>query len=327
MGSSLVRHPVPVSHHSHPLNCSICDEYTKASTLATSHLYVTPLSQLAIFLGKEPPQALKINTIFSPPTPIDPRERDFALHPRILETMSEYRGLLYPSKFYFEGVNFVTLMNEIFLHINYRFNWFVVKDVLFQCASQCNKNLREHIMIGSNEEIDCNDFDAKELFFSHLIQLFFQEKHYLFNHINQAICSTDDDGSNDNVISLGLYALILNSLLLNWSTLPSYRLNTYVLVCLDKLEWEFYELGRTFVWFSFVLCSPEEPTLPESEYASKRFVVFEIDNSFTWKWYPRYIGDAAECEGGRKEYLYPFGAKFKVKGRKAQKISLKLLNY
>ena len=254
------------------------------------------------------------------PTILNPFFKDYAISHCIDTAFRQYAGILFPEDLNLNRVSFVSLMKEVYKYISLDSKWLDVRNSLSMSVSSFHTEIGRNILYETTEV--SGDTAMRDLFFSRLLKLFIQNRHCLYRLVNQVICSTEDDVTmGEHILSLAPYALVLNSIILSSPSLDIPKHRTYLIV---EDESDAYRLGSVFVWFSFVLCSSREPILLENG-DSKKYIVVEISNWNCWKWTPKYIGGLSES--GDFDYLYPFGAKFKVTDRTEGKMYLQLLNF
>ena len=258
------------------------------------------------------------NLTHDSPTIINPTLKDSTVSNCVDTAFRKYSGILFPDHLDLSRVSFIFLMEEVYRFISSEYNWLEARNSLSLSVSAFHTEIGRDILYETAELSD--DLSMKDLFFSRLLRLFVENRHCLYRLVNHVICSTDDDVTMDEyTLSLAPYALVLNSIILSSPSLESSKLKTYLIV---EDEPSVYTVGSTFVWFNFVLCTSKEPVLPE---LANKYTVVEINNRNSWKWSPKYIGRLSGS--GHFDYLYPFGAKFKVTDRSEGKVSLQLLNF
>ena len=263
---------------------------------------------------------LQNNLTYDHPTTINPTLKDCTISHCINTAFRQYSGILFPDHLDLNRVSFIFLMEEVYRHISLDYNWLAARTSLSLSVSSFHTEIARNILYQTAEI--SGDLSMGYLFFSRLLSLFVQNKHCLYRLVNKVICSTEDDvNMEENILSLAPYALVLNSIILSCPGLEFSKNMTYLIV---EDEPNAYTVGSKFVWFSFVLCSSKEPILPKNGDTNK-YIVVEISNLNCWKWSPKYIGGLSGS--GDSDYLYPFGAKFKVIKRSEGKVSLQLLNF
>ena len=252
---------------------------------------------------------LSLNT----PAVIHPRQKTTAISHCVHTCLNQYHGVFFPEDLDLDRTSFMHLLDEVYGFISGEDNWVSVRNNLNETVSGFHSQIARNIL-----QPNPRNLDSRNAFFTRLAQLFIRERHCLYHIMNSVVCSSDDDIiADDYVTALAPYALVLNSILLCWDGLKSYRGKTY-LVARDE-----YRVGDTFVWFSFILCSSSPPILSRNG-DEEKYVVVEIDNGNTWKWSPKFVGGFSDCE---TSYLYPFGAKFTVTDRAEDKVYLQLRNF
>ena len=247
------------------------------------------------------------------PNTIQHRRKDAAISRCINTSINQYSGILFPESLDIDRTNFIHLLDEVYSFISRDDNWISMRNALGDSLSGFHSEIARNIL-----QPNPHSMNTRTTFFNRLVKLFIRERHCLYHTMNNVVCSSDGDVMTDDyVTALAPYAFVLNSILLSWDGLKSYRGKTY-LIARDE-----YSIGDTFVWFNFILCSSSPPVLPWNGDVEK-YVIVEIDNTNTWKWCPKFVGDFSDCE---TDYLYPFGAKFTVTDRSDDTVYLQLRNF
>ena len=239
--------------------------------------------------------------------------------------LEDYQSILCPNGMLATNQDLRSLSKHVFLHMNRGSNWVLAKrEVAYQIRNFDIQfsNLLESIA-ETQKTTEANALDGKRVFYSKLIQIYIGEsKKLIYHHFNRLFYEQfllgKDKTCNTN-LELGLYALVLNALLLHWDGLETYHGYTYREVYLEQSLQDKLVDGYEFSLINFLSCSVSEDT----NYQTANCML-KIDNSTICPWSPKLIGKFAATP--EQEYLYPCGARFKVTYSVRNCISLKLID-
>ena len=166
--------------------------------------------------------------------------------------------------------------------------------------------------------------DTMEQFFDRVIKLFTNERTTIdFTLAMQA--NPNHTPKSSDIVSTA-YAVLLNSILMNWNSLNKCKRWTYRCMNLCPFDLSQYNVGQEFTWLNFSSSSIDKQTAMTFSTGDDVPVIFKIDNRPGNKWSPRYI-ESHSFFPQENECLYPSGARFWVTKRKEKNIELKLSNY
>ena len=258
-----------------------------------------------------------INRLFlTPPTRILPW-RVGVLRIFFFKVLKEYQSILCPPDLIAnQDLELTFVLREIFAHINTENNWLLAKqEVTYQLRNigyEYSQLLDEYSVM--NEE--------KSGFFAKLIQIYTKEEEKAFYpELNELFLSLQRGKDIQTNLELGVYALLLNTLLMYWGDgIQAFTGTTYRGVILTPQDVTELVKDYEFVSLNFMSCSRREDS-PKYEQAECMFV---IDNSAKCLWSPKLIGKFS-AKADETEYLYPCGARFKVVSSAPNYINMKLI--
>ena len=155
-----------------------------------------------------------------------------------------------------------------------------------------------------------------------MIQIYTKEEEKAFYpELNELFLSLQRGKDIQTNLELGVYALLLNTLLMYWGDeIQAFTGTTYRGVILTPQDVTELVKDYEFVSLNFMSCSRREDS-PKYEKAECMFV---IDNSAKCLWSPKLIGKFS-AKADETEYLYPCGARFKVVSSAPNYINMKLI--
>ena len=241
-------------------------------------------------------------------------------------TLDCCKGFLIPKESRVSDISINSLpqvMKLVFSFINCLDYWILAKDNVSLTLQQYSIELGNLLWTGDiskskGAESRQLNSDRKTLFFIRAIKLYTGERKKLHKTVNDMLRNQAHKPTSLE-LSLGPYALLLNSILMEWNELKPYQGTTYRACQLSAEEAVTYFPGQQFAWLSFSSSSKiqREPCN----------YLFIIDNRFSAKWAPREIMHYSEFPS-EQECLYAFGAKFRVTSvdKLAKKICLILID-
>ena len=247
-------------------------------------------------------------------------------------TLACCKGFLIPHDCNFDEIKISTLsqvMKSIFGYINYGNNWIIAKNNVSLTLQQYSQQLGNKLLTGDKDKgfegIELLP-DSKENFIIRTIQLYTGERRILYKAVNGMLRNQSIEAKKPTSLELSLspFALLLNSILMEWRELKPCQGNTYRKCELSEEDAEKYFIGQQFVWLSFSSSSSAYTQQMETLF----HYLFIIDNRYSLKWAPREVMNYSQYLN-EQECLYAFGAMFRVTSfeKDTRRIYLQLIDY